>query len=69
MPRTWSAASAKRSSPEAPIGFDERTPPDMLTGNDPSRAVVPSSTSFHPSPGSAKWWASSHIGSYHEKGT
>ena len=42
MPRTWSAASAKRSSPDAPIGFDESTPPDMFTGNDAAeRGVAP----------------------------
>jgi lysophospholipase len=49
MPRTWSAASAKRSSPDAPIGFDDSTPPDMFTGNDPSSAVSPRSTIFQPS--------------------
>ena len=34
VPRTWIAASAKRSRPEAPMGLDDSTPPDMLTGND-----------------------------------
>ncbi len=69
MPRTWSAASAKRSSPDAPIGFDESTPPDMFTGNDPSSAVSPRSTIFQPSVGSAMSCASSHIGSYQLNGT
>src|SRR5258705_7263105 len=69
MPRTWSAASETRRSPDAQIGFDESTPPDMLTGNDPSRAVSPRSTIFHPSVGAAMSWASSHIGSYQLNGT
>ncbi len=63
------AASAKRSRPEAPIGLDESTPPDMFTGNEPSRAVSPDSTIFQPSLRSAMWWASSHIGSYQLNGT
>jgi hypothetical protein len=28
--------------PEAPIGFDDSTPPDMFTGRSPSSAVAPS---------------------------
>jgi hypothetical protein len=41
-PRTCIAASAKRIRPDAPIGFDESTPPDMFTGRSPSSAVAPS---------------------------
>jgi hypothetical protein len=55
--------------PEAPIGFDERTPPLMFTGRSPSISVTPSSTSRQPSPGSAKPRFSSHIGSNQENGT
>jgi hypothetical protein len=69
MPRTWSAASAKRIMPEAPIGFDDSTPPEQFHGMSPSMAVAPSSTSFQPEPSSAKPRFSSHIGSYHENGT
>jgi hypothetical protein len=28
--------------PDAPIGFEESTPPDMFTGRSPPRAVAPS---------------------------
>src|SRR6185312_7244716 len=49
--------------------FDESTPPDMFTGNEPSSAVSPRSTIFHPSPTSAMSWPSSHIGSYQLNGT
>src|SRR3984957_8745375 len=64
------AASRKRSMPEAPMGFDDSTPPEQFHGmSPPSRAVAPESVSFHPSPSSAKPRFSSHIGSYHEKGT
>src|SRR4051812_9026533 len=69
MPRTWSAASLKRSRPEAPIGFDDSTPPDMFTGNEPVNAVSPRSTIFQPSAGPAMSCASSHIGSYQLNGT
>ena len=69
MPRTCSAASAKRSSPDAPMGFDDSTPPDMFTGNEPSSAVSPRSTIFQPSLWAAMSWASSHIGSYQLNGT
>ena len=62
-PRTCIAASAKRSMPEAPIGFDDSTPPDMLTGISPSSAVAPSSVIFQPSPSGAKPRFSIHIGS------
>ncbi len=68
-PRTWRAASAKRSMPEAPMGLVESTPPDMLTGRSPSSAVTPASVSFQPSPSSAKPRFSSHMGSYQENGT
>src|SRR5690606_31421125 len=68
-PRTSSAASAKRSMPEAPIGLDDSTPPELLTGISPSIAVAPDSVSFQPSPDSAKPRDSSHIGSNHENGT
>ena len=50
VPRTCMAASAKRSMPEAPMGFDDSTPPDMFTGRSPSSSVAPSSVSFQPSP-------------------
>ena len=69
MPRTCNAASAKRNSPDAPIGFDDSTPPDMFTGNEPSSVVSPRSTIFHPSLWAAMSWASSHIGSYQLNGT
>src|SRR4051794_21568422 len=56
--------------PEAPIGFDESTPPEQLTGSLPSIAVSPDSVSRQPPPfGSAKPSDSSHIGSNHENGT
>ena len=55
--------------PEAPIGLDDSTPPEQLTGSTPSRAVPPDSVSFQPSPSAAKPRFSSHIGSNHENGT
>src|SRR5688572_3416423 len=55
--------------PDAPIGLDESTPPDMLIGRSPSSAVAPSSTMRQPSPDSANPRFSSHIGSNHENGT
>ena len=51
------------------MGFDDSTPPDMFTGNEPSSAVSPRSTIFQPSLGAAMSWASSHIGSYQLNGT
>ena len=44
----------KRSSPDAPIGLDDSTPPEQLIGIEPPISVDPSSTSFHPSPTSAR---------------
>ena len=55
--------------PEAPIGFDDSTPPEEFTGRSPSSAVPPDSVSFQPSPSAAKPRFSSHIGSNHENGT
>src|SRR5689334_20641714 len=55
--------------PEAPIGFDDKTPPDGFTGNEPVSSVSPLSTIFQPSPGPAMSWPSSHIGSYQLNGT
>src|SRR6478735_9516932 len=63
------AASAKRIMPDAPIGFDDSTPPDGLNGMRPPMAVSPASVSFQPSPSGAKPRLSSHIGSYQENGT
>src|SRR5437763_13845385 len=63
------AASAKRNVPDAPIGFDDSTPPLMFTGRSPSMRVTPSSTMRHPSPGPAKRRFSNHMGSNHENGT
>jgi len=63
------ATSRKRSIPEAPIGLDESTPPDMLMGRSPVSSVVPSWTIFQPVPSSAKPRFSSHIGSNQLKGT
>ena len=41
--------------PEAPMGFDDSTPPEQFQGmSPPSRAVAPASVSFHPSPSAAK---------------
>src|SRR3954451_5141956 len=54
---------------DAPIGFDESTPPDGFTGNEPVSSVSPLSTIFQPSPGPAMSWPSSHIGSYPLNGT
>ena len=68
-PRTWLAASAKRSRPEAPMGLDESTPPEQLTGNEPAISVSPASVIFQPSPSSAMRCASSHMGSCQENGT
>src|SRR5436190_4061647 len=55
--------------PDAPIGFDDSTPPDGFQGMSPSGAVAPASVSFHPSPSAQNPRFSSHIGSYHENGT
>ncbi len=56
--------------PEAPMGFDDSTPPEQFQGmSPPSRAVAPASVSFQPSPWSAKPRFSSHMGSYQLKGT
>src|SRR5215831_4858651 len=55
--------------PEAPMGFDERTPPDGFTGKLPPSSVSLASVSFHPSPSGEIRCPSSHIGSYHENGT
>jgi hypothetical protein len=60
---------ANLSIPEAPIGFDESTPPDGFTGKSPVISVAPLSVILQPSPGPAMSCPSSHIGSYHEKGT
>ena len=68
-PSTCIAASAKRSMPDAPIGLDDSTPPDGLTGSRPPIAVSPASVSFQPSPSGAKPRFSSHIGSNQENGT
>ncbi|SIN38832.1 Uncharacterised protein [Mycobacteroides abscessus subsp. abscessus] len=63
------AASANRIRPEAPIGFEESTPPDALTGILPPIAVSPAWVSFQPSPSAANPRFSSHIGSNQENGT
>ena len=55
--------------PDAPIGFDDSTPPDMFHGMSPSGPVAPASVSFQPSPSAQNPRFSSHIGSYHENGT
>src|SRR5215510_12619392 len=55
--------------PDAPIGFDESTPPDGFHGMSPSGAVAPDSVTFQPSPSAQNPRFSSHIGSYHENGT
>ena len=55
--------------PDAPIGFDESTPPEQLTGMSPSIEVAPLSVIFQPSPISAKPRFSIHIGSYQLNGT
>jgi hypothetical protein len=55
--------------PEAPIGLEDRTPPEAFQGMSPSMAVAPDSVSFQPSPRSQKPRFSSHIGSYQLKGT
>src|SRR6478609_9794596 len=55
--------------PDAPIGFDDNTPPDMFQGMSPSGPVAPDSVSFQPSPSAQNPRFSSHIGSYHENGT
>ena len=55
--------------PDAPIGLDDSTPPDGLTGNRPPIAVSPASVSFQPSPSGAKPRFSNHIGSNQENGT
>src|SRR6202021_2761632 len=70
VPRACIAASKKRSMPEAPIGLDERTPPEAFQGmSPPSSEVAPSSVSFQPSPSGANPKLSNHIGSYQLKGT
>ena len=66
---TCSAASANRSRPEAPIGLEQSTPPDGLTGSAPPIFVAPASVSRQPWPGRAKPRFSSHIGSNQENGT
>src|SRR5580693_10356996 len=63
------AASPNRSRPDAPIGFDESTPPDGFTGSFPPIAVSPASVSFQPSPSAANPRFSNHIGSNQENGT
>ena len=63
------AASANRIRPDAPIGFDDSTPPDMLSGIRPPILVSPASVSFQPSPSAANPRFSSHIGSNQENGT
>ena len=55
--------------PDAPIGFDESTPPDGFTGKPPVSSVSPASVSFQPSPSGVMRCPSSHMGSYHENGT
>ena len=40
-----------------------------MTGKLPPISVLPDSVSFQPSPSGVMSWPSSHIGSYHEKGT
>ena len=60
---------AKRIIPDAPIGFDDRTPPDAFTGRSPERDVLPSSVIFQPSPSAAKPRFSIHIGSNQLNGT
>src|SRR6478672_2603953 len=55
--------------PDAPIGFDDNTPPDIFQGMSPSGPVAPDSVSFQPSPSAQKPRFSSHIGSYQENGT
>ena len=62
-------ASAKRSMPDAPIGSDDSTPPEQLTGMSPSIEVAPLSVSFQPAPTSANPRFSIHIGSYQLNGT
>jgi hypothetical protein len=39
--------------PDAPIGFDDSTPPDGFTGKSPVISVAPVSVIFQPSPGPA----------------
>ena len=68
-PRTCCAASANRIMPDAPIGFDDSTPPEQLTGRSPSIEVAPLSVIFQPSPISANPRFSIHIGSYQLNGT
>src|SRR5690348_7928840 len=52
---TCNAASAKRSSPDAPIGLEQGTPPDGLTGSRPPSCVSPASVSRQPTgPGEAQ---------------
>ncbi len=66
---TWIADSANRIMPDAPMGFDDSTPPDALNGMRPPIAVSPASVSFQPWPSGAKPRFSSHIGSNQENGT
>src|SRR5262252_4001331 len=63
------AASANRSIPDAPIGFDESTPPDGLTGRSPFIAVAPDAVMRQPSFLGAKPRFSIHIGSNQLNGT
>src|SRR6195256_6505338 len=67
--RTCCATSPKRIMPDAPIGFDESTPPEGFQGMSPSNAVAPASVSFQPSPSAQKPRFSNHIGSHHTNGT
>ena len=55
--------------PDAPIGFDESTPPDMLTGKSPPSSVAPDVGHLPALALGQIRWPSSHIGSYHENGT
>ena len=55
--------------PEAPMGLEDSTPPDVFQGMSPSKAVAPDSVSFHPSPRSQNPRFSSHMGSYQLNGT
>ena len=66
---TWSAASPRRSMPEAPIGFVQSTPPDGFTGRWAPNFCSPRSTILQPWPTSQKPRFSSHIGSNHANGT
>jgi len=67
-PRTCIAASAKRSIPDAPIGFDDRHAARRFTGRSPSRAVAPDTVIVQPSFG-GEAQVLHHIGSNQLKGT